>query len=73
MEQLMNQSMTRPFTLLELRNLFRQLVLALHQLHCVGIMHRDLKPSNFLLAPENGRVVLKLADFGQARALVRQG
>ena len=48
------------------RSVARQLVRALHFLHARRIMHRDLKPQNVLVA-SNG--VIKLADFGFARAL----
>lgn len=33
-----------------------------------GIVHRDIKPSNFLLTRVNDRHVVKLLDFGLARA-----
>ena len=48
------------------RSVARQLVRALHFLHANRVMHRDLKPQNVLVA-SNG--VIKLADFGFARAL----
>jgi serine/threonine-protein kinase len=43
---------------------------ALAVAHGLGIVHRDLKPSNLLLcgAPD-GTVVVKVADFGVAKAL----
>ena len=43
---------------------------ALGAAHALGIVHRDLKPSNLLLcdAPD-GTLVVKVADFGVAKAL----
>lgn len=40
---------------------FRQLVLAVSQLHCMGIVHRDIKADNLLVSSEGD---VRLADFG---------
>jgi eukaryotic-like serine/threonine-protein kinase len=40
---------------------------ALAHAHRQGIVHRDIKPSNFLIAHKDGRMVIKLTDFGLAR------
>jgi eukaryotic-like serine/threonine-protein kinase len=37
--------------------------------HAAGIVHRDLKPSNLFLSEEGGRRVVKVLDFGLAKAL----
>jgi serine/threonine protein kinase/formylglycine-generating enzyme required for sulfatase activity len=36
--------------------------------HQKGVIHRDLKPSNLLVADQNERTVVKIIDFGVARA-----
>jgi serine/threonine-protein kinase len=41
----------------------------LAELHAHGVVHRDLKPSNVLVSERDGRMEVKLADFGIARAL----
>ena len=42
--------------------------------HSAGIVHRDLKPGNVLLANSSGEPVVKVIDFGMARALAaREG
>jgi hypothetical protein len=41
----------------------------LAELHAHGIVHRDLKPTNVLVSENDGRMQVKLADFGIARAL----
>jgi hypothetical protein len=40
--------------------------------HGKGIIHRDLKPSNILVAPHDGIPVVKVIDFGVAKALGQQ-
>ena len=44
---------------------------AVQHAHMKGIIHRDLKPSNILVAPgsEGGQPVVKVIDFGVAKAI----
>ena len=48
--------------------LFVQVCLAVQHAHQKGIIHRDLKPSNVLVAPFDGQPVVKVIDFGVAKA-----
>ena len=41
---------------------------AVQHAHQKGIIHRDLKPNNVLVAPYDGRPVVKVIDFGVAKA-----
>jgi tetratricopeptide (TPR) repeat protein len=41
---------------------------AVQHAHQKGIIHRDLKPSNVLVAPYDGKPVVKVIDFGIAKA-----
>ena len=41
---------------------------AVQHAHQKGIIHRDLKPSNVLVAPYDGKPVVKVIDFGVAKA-----
>jgi eukaryotic-like serine/threonine-protein kinase len=48
--------------------LFLPVCLAIQHAHQKGIIHRDLKPSNILVAPYDGKPVVKVIDFGVAKA-----
>ncbi|KAK0386028.1 hypothetical protein NLU13_5865 [Sarocladium strictum] len=50
----------------QLRSIFRDVLLALRDIHGEGIIHRDLKPSAVLLKTPNGPAYL--SDFGTAWA-----
>ena len=49
--------------------LFIQVCQAVQHAHQKGIIHRDLKPSNVLVAPYDGKPVVKVIDFGVAKAV----
>jgi eukaryotic-like serine/threonine-protein kinase len=48
--------------------LFTQVCHAVQHAHSKGIIHRDLKPSNVLVATEDDRPLVKVIDFGVAKA-----
>jgi tetratricopeptide (TPR) repeat protein len=48
--------------------LFLPVCQAVQHAHQKGIIHRDLKPSNVLVAPYDGKPVVKVIDFGVAKA-----
>jgi serine/threonine protein kinase len=48
--------------------LFVPVCQAIQHAHQKGIIHRDLKPSNVLVAPYDGKPVVKVIDFGVAKA-----
>jgi serine/threonine-protein kinase len=45
-----------------------QILQALEAAHALGVIHRDLKPENVFVTFAGGRPVLKLIDFGIAKA-----
>ncbi len=49
--------------------LFVQVCAAVQHAHQKAIIHRDLKPSNILVTPNDGRPLVKVIDFGIAKAL----
>ena len=50
-------------------DLFLDVLAAVQHAHQKGIIHRDLKPSNTLVSPHDGRPVIKVIDFGIAKAI----
>jgi serine/threonine protein kinase/tetratricopeptide (TPR) repeat protein len=48
--------------------LFVPVCQAIQHAHQKGIIHRDIKPSNVLVAPYDGKPVVKVIDFGVAKA-----
>jgi serine/threonine protein kinase len=52
--------------------LFLQVCQAVQHAHQKGVIHRDLKPSNILVAPHDGIPIVKVIDFGVAKALGQQ-
>ena len=52
--------------------LFLSVCQAVQHAHSKGIIHRDLKPSNILVAPHDGVPVVKVIDFGIAKAIGQQ-
>jgi serine/threonine protein kinase len=49
--------------------LFVAVCQAVQHAHQKGIIHRDIKPSNVLVASQDGTPVVKVIDFGVAKAL----
>ncbi len=46
-----------------------QILAALEAAHALGVIHRDLKPENVIVTFAGGKPVLKLIDFGIAKAM----
>ena len=49
--------------------LFIDVCAAIQHAHQKGIIHRDLKPSNILVSMEDGKALVKVIDFGIAKAI----
>src|SRR5262249_37694212 len=52
--------------------LFIAVCQAVQHAHQKGVIHRDLKPNNILVAPHDGVPIVKVIDFGVAKALGQQ-
>jgi WD40 repeat protein/tRNA A-37 threonylcarbamoyl transferase component Bud32 len=48
--------------------LFLDVTSAVQHAHQKGVIHRDLKPSNILVSTQEGRPMVKVIDFGVAKA-----
>jgi serine/threonine protein kinase/cytochrome c-type biogenesis protein CcmH/NrfG len=64
-----DQSQLRPRERLEL---FVHVCRAVQHAHQKGIIHRDIKPSNVLVTVQDGTPLVKVIDFGVAKALGQQ-
>ncbi|HSM61036.1 MAG TPA: serine/threonine-protein kinase [Longimicrobiales bacterium] len=53
----------------ERTRLFLQALNAVQHAHVKGVVHRDLKPSNILVDATGGRPIVKIIDFGIAKAV----
>jgi serine/threonine protein kinase len=49
-----------------------QAALGLQHAHKAGLVHRDIKPGNLMLAREGDRAIIKILDFGLAKAGLEQ-
>ncbi|MFK7927107.1 MAG: protein kinase, partial [Myxococcota bacterium] len=58
-----------PPTELEALSLFHAICTSVAHAHSHGIVHRDLKPANVLVDADQGRLRLRVADFGLVRAV----
>jgi serine/threonine protein kinase len=52
--------------------LFGHVCQAVQHAHQKGIIHRDIKPSNVLVVSHDGKPVVKVIDFGVAKAIGQQ-
>ena len=59
-------------TVRERLELFQSVCQAVQHAHQKGIIHRDLKPANILVTLHDGKPVVKIIDFGIAKALNRE-
>jgi mitogen-activated protein kinase 1/3 len=62
-------SLKGELTALDVKIIMYQLLLGMSYLHQNGVVHRDIKSGNVLVALEEGRRVVRIADLGSARSL----
>lgn len=49
-----------------------QVTRALIAAHSVGLIHRDIKPSNLMITRHHGEILVKVIDFGLAKAVEKE-
>lgn len=59
-----NELASKPF---ELADIIKQIARALDFAHEKGVVHRDLKPGNIVILEQEGKLVVKVVDFGIAK------
>jgi serine/threonine protein kinase len=65
---LSNFAKTRSLDLKQKCDIMHQCASALAYMNELNIVHRDIKPDNILVSMEDGRPVVKMADFGLSKA-----
>jgi serine/threonine protein kinase/Flp pilus assembly protein TadD len=60
------------YTLQQRLELFKQACDAVQHAHQKAIIHRDLKPGNMLVTLQDGKPIVKVIDFGLAKATAQQ-
>ncbi|MFC1653184.1 protein kinase, partial [Planctomycetota bacterium] len=63
---------TNHLTTQERLDLFISVCQAVHHAHQKGIIHRDIKPNNIMVTLHDGEPVVKVIDFGIAKAVNQQ-
>ncbi len=68
-EDLDTRLLRGPLSLAQAKDVMVQAARGLRKAHQMGIVHRDLKPSNVFLVPDDDELVVKIVDFGVAKAI----
>lgn len=64
--QHVNKEGGKNFSEKSVRSIMKDLLIAVKDLHEIGIIHRDLKLENILMKNEDGKFIPKIIDFGLA-------